>query len=73
MSKVGMYKHLNQDDTVPFSIPETAKTVLSLNYGAQRFLSEIVEQRKADERYERLDNFKRRTDQLEELLNDGWY
>ena len=72
MRNIDMYKHLNEDDKVKFSIPEVAAQVMSLNYGTQRFLSEIVKNREAssDMKYA---EFKKHTQQLRELLESGWY
>lgn len=47
-SNVGFYDHLNTDPVeVPISMPELVRLVLSQNYGAHRFLSELVRQREA--------------------------
>ena len=72
MRTIDMYEHLNADDKVSFSIPETAKKVTELNYGTQRFLSEIVKIREASDDM-KYSQFKQHTQQLRELLEAGWY
>jgi hypothetical protein len=69
---VDYYKHLNEDDKVKFSIPETAKTVFELNYGQQRFLCEILKLREASENMKFV-AFRRQTKELRDLLESGWY
>lgn len=73
MSRVGMYKHLTDNDMVPFSIEETVKKVNSLNYGSQRFLCELVELRENSDDYKKYDEFRRHTQQLRDMLEAGWY
>lgn len=72
MRTIDMYKHLDKDDKVPFSISETVKTVTELNYGMQRFLSEVIRNREASEDMKYL-QFKQNTQKLRELLEAGWY
>jgi hypothetical protein len=72
MRAIDYYKHLNADDKVKFSIPETAKQVEDLNYGMQRFLCEVVKNREASDNM-KYTRFKQHTQQLRELLEAGWY
>ena len=69
---VDFYKHLNNSDQAKFSIPETAKVIMDLNYGQQRLLCEILNLREksADMKY---DCFARDTQKLRDLLESGWY
>ncbi len=72
---IGMYDHLNREDyfKLHLGIPSVVESVRSMNYGEHRFLSELVRQRKADERYAKYPEFKHHTDMLETLLNEGYY
>lgn len=69
---IDYYKHLNEDDRVKFSIPETAKIVYGLNYGQQRFLNELLKLRESSEQM-KFKSFAEHTKQLRELLENGWY
>ena len=73
MRNINMYAHLNEQDQVPFSIPDTVKTVESLNYGSQRFLSELVLLREKSPDYQKYESFQKHTQELRELLEKGWY
>jgi len=73
MTNIDMYKHLNDDDEVPFSIKDTVKMVENLNYGSQRYLSALVNLRERSPHYEKYHDFKKHTQQLRELLEKGWY
>jgi len=72
---IGMYDHLNKDSNfeVSLGICHVVETIRRMNYGEHRFLSELVRQRKADEKYTKYPEFKHHTDMLESLLNEGYY
>ena len=73
MLNIDIYKHLNNSDKVKFSIEETVKTVDSLNYGSQRYLSALVNLRESSPEYQKYDVYRKHTQQLRELLENGWY
>lgn len=73
MSRINMYKHLNKTDKIEFSIEDTIKKVDALNYGSQRFLSGLVIYRENHKEYNKHEEFKKHTQQLRELLENGWY
>ena len=73
MRNIDMYKHLNSNDKVPFSIEETVKQVDSLNYGSQRYLSALVNLREKSPEYQKYDEYRKHTQQLRGLLENGWY
>jgi hypothetical protein len=73
MMNIDRYKHLNSEDRVPFSIEETVKRVDYLNYGSQRFLSALVKLREKSDDYVKYDDYRKHTQQLRELLENGWY
>lgn len=70
--RIDFYEHLNKDDKVQFSIPDTAKAVKSMNYGQQRFLAALVKLREADENM-KYEEYRKHTQQLRQLLESGWY
>lgn len=78
---IGMYDHLNKDShlTVSLSMVQLVEMVRGMNYGVHRFLSELVRQRRAlqehggDRMHKADPDFKRFTDDLEALLNEGFY
>jgi hypothetical protein len=57
---------------VSFSIEEMVKRVESLNYGSQRFLSELVNLREKSPDYQKYDDFAKHTQKLRKLLENGW-
>lgn len=71
---IGQYDHLNETD--PPQIPLTMKALVALirkmNYGQQRFLSELVRQRETsdDEKYPQS---RKHTAMLRELLEKGFF
>lgn len=70
---INLYKHMDAEDTVPFSMEDTAKILIKLNYGQQRMLAELVNQREADEIAQSYDSHRKHTAQLREMLENGWY
>lgn len=71
---IGMHDDANKDDyfKLHLSMCSVVETVRRMNFGEHRFLSELVRQRKADEQYKPASEFKKNTDALEALLNDGF-
>ncbi len=72
MRDINYYKHLDKDDKVSFSIEETVKDVDGINYGSQRFLSELVILREKSENM-KYEVFKKHTQELRLMLENGWY
>ena len=72
MRDIDCYKHLNKGDKVDFSIEETVKKVDKLNYGSQRFLSALVNHREKSDSM-KYDSFKKHTQELRTMLENGWY
>lgn len=62
------YAHLNDQDSVPFDIEATARTVIRFNYGLHRFLSaairELRKERGSDDEM---------ASKLTELLRAGYF
>lgn len=68
-----MYRHLDNNDKVQFSIKDTVTAIRKLNYGEQRFLAELVKQREESSDYEKYDEFRQHTALLRKLLESGYY
>jgi len=75
MTKLGDYDHLNATDppSVPCSMPELVANIRRMNYGAHRFLSELVRQREASDQWHTSDTYRRNTTALRVLLDSGFY
>lgn len=73
----GMYDHLNDNPSdsvqVTLTMQELVTKVRTLNYGEQRFLSELLKQRKESKAYREYKEYREHTAYLEEMLLKGYY
>ena len=71
-AKMGEYDHLDKEPHSQFSVhlpmQEVADRVVSLNYGTVRFLAALVRARRRE-----LGEDDRMAQQLENMLNEGWW
>ncbi len=69
------YKHLNKTGkfTVEVDMVDVVKQVESMNYGVHRFISELINIRKASKWYLEDPQYFDHTNRLEQLLEDGFF
>lgn len=72
---IGMYDEHNKTDhfKLELGLCSVVEFTRRMKYGEQRFLSELVRQRKADPLYNSCTEFRNNTTMLEELLEAGFY
>ena len=68
-----MYRHLDKDDKMQFSMTETVTAIRKMNYGEQRLLAELVKQREESEDFDKYEEFREHTALLRKLLESGYY
>ena len=75
MPYLDYYKHLNEIDPprMPLTMEQLVEVVLKMNYGAHRFLSEMVRQRRASPDYKEYASYREQTTMLEELIEKGFF
>ena len=73
MDKIQVYRHLDLQDKVSFSIIDTVRKIRDLNYGDQRLLAELVRQREQSEDYLKHEHFRKSTILLRTLLENGFF
>ena len=73
--KPGYYDHLNETDPVQIelSMEQLVSIVMKMNYGQQRFLSELLRQRKISHHSEINLLYRDYNNLLEDLLKKGFF
>jgi hypothetical protein len=75
VGRLGMYEHLDKEGPFTIDVPmkDLVQKIRSMNYGEQRFLSELVKQRMCSDDYVRYAEYREHTKLLHQLIEKGFF